>query len=144
MVNHYVTQHVVYTGRAPESLADFVRRVRNEHGWSYQDVERRSGHRIGRTYINRIETGESTNPSPKKLQALALGLGVLEEELFARARGAVIDQRTELEERLLSKFRQLPAHWQPGLIDIVDTLLKQYVEQDEKKPPATKRNRRAA
>lgn len=79
---------VVEKGRpSTESLADYVRRIRNEKGLSLVDVSARSGGAVGRTHINRIENGFTTNPSPRKLRALAVGLGVPEEELFAVARG---------------------------------------------------------
>jgi transcriptional regulator with XRE-family HTH domain len=87
------TQDVVQKGQAIESLADYVRRVRAERGWSLAEVEQRSGGGIGRTHINRIETGEATNPSPRKLQALARGLDVSEDELFERARGVDTNEK---------------------------------------------------
>jgi transcriptional regulator with XRE-family HTH domain len=131
--NHCGTQDVVDKGQS-ESLADFVRRIRHERRLSLEEVERRAGHRIGRTYINRIEIGESTNPSPRKLQALAIGLGVLEEELFARVRGVVRSELDSLEEELLTKYRQLPPDWQKDLIGILDVLHKEHV-----KPAAEKK-----
>lgn len=122
------TQDVVHTGQGPESLADFVRRVRNEQGWSLAEVERRSGHRIGRSHISRIENGESPNPSLQKLQALAIGLDVTEEELFARVRGKVLSEPDAREEKLITKFRQLPEQWQRDLMRIVDVLHRQHAK----------------
>ncbi len=61
-------------------------------------IERRSGRGMGKAYVQRIETGESTNFSPRKLQALALGLDVLKGELFARVRGVVRSEIDALEE----------------------------------------------
>ncbi len=135
----YATQYVVQTGQGVESLADFVRRVRQEQSLSLVEVERRSGHSIGRTHINRIENGEQTNPSPRKLQALARGLGVTEEELFAHARGAVLTEPAAREEKLLIKFRQLPENWQRDLMKILDVLHRQHAVhptqlKTEKKP----------
>jgi len=136
----------VHLGRnaESESLADFVRRVRQERGWSLEEVQRRSGNRIGRTYINRIEIGESTNPSPRKLQALARGLDVLEEELFARVRGVVRSEADGLEEKLLLKFRQLPPEWRKDLIGILDLLHREHVKPSEERKAAQKPKRRAA
>ncbi len=74
-------------GRSKETLADYVQRVRNEKRLSLADVSARSGGGIGKTHVSRIENGLSINPSPAKLQALARGLGVSEEEIFAVARG---------------------------------------------------------
>jgi transcriptional regulator with XRE-family HTH domain len=70
-----------------ESLADFVRRVRSEKGFSLSDVRRNSGLQIANSYVSRIENGEVTNVTPEKLKALAKGLKVSEDEIFAIARG---------------------------------------------------------
>src|SRR4051812_106443 len=85
-------QIVVSTGRGSETLADYVRRVRTEKALSLEDVSKMSGGRIGRSHINRIENGLSTSPSPQRLQALAKGLGVSEEEVFAAARGKTLSE----------------------------------------------------
>lgn len=70
-----------------ETLADYVRRIRLEKDLSLLDVYRQSGRRIAGSYVSRIENGLAKNPSPEKLVALAKGLGVSEDELFAIARG---------------------------------------------------------
>jgi transcriptional regulator with XRE-family HTH domain len=71
----------------PESLAEFVRRVRNEKRLSLNDVQRQSGNQIANSYVSRIENGIVTNVTPEKLKALAKGLQVSEEEIFAVVRG---------------------------------------------------------
>ncbi len=73
-------------------LANYVKRVRTEKRLSLKAVERQSGRRgnqIASSYVSRIENGvaDPTGITPKKLSALALGLGVPEEEIFAIARG---------------------------------------------------------
>lgn len=73
--------------KSKESLADYVRRVRAEKKLSTTDVERQSGNKISDSYVTRIENSYVKNVSPEKLQALAKGLGVSEEEIFAIARG---------------------------------------------------------
>src|SRR5919206_2156312 len=75
--------------RQIEDLADYLRRVRNEKGMSQRDVEIKSGNRISKGYIGQIENREVLGHSvtPQKLQALAVGLGVSEDEVFAVARG---------------------------------------------------------
>ncbi len=61
------------------------------------DLARR-GNKIASSYVSRIENGvaDPTGITPKKLSALALGLGVPEEEIFAIARGLVppVDENT--------------------------------------------------
>ena len=88
----YGKQLIVQKGQASETLGDFVRRVRAEKRLSLADVHaraKRAGHKIGTTHINRIENGfiEASSVTPKKLIALAAGLGVSEDEVFAVARG---------------------------------------------------------
>jgi transcriptional regulator with XRE-family HTH domain len=72
-----------------ETLADFVRRVRNEKGLSLLDVQRNSRGQIAGSYVSRIENGiaDADGVTPKKLQALAQGLQVSEDEVFDIARG---------------------------------------------------------
>lgn len=78
--------------KSKENLADYVRRVRAEKKLSTTDVERQSGHKISDSYVTRIENSYVKNVSPEKLQALAKGLGVSEEEIFAIARGKSLDE----------------------------------------------------
>jgi transcriptional regulator with XRE-family HTH domain len=77
--------------RKPESLAEYVRRVRQEKGLSTTDVQRQSRQGglkgISDAYVTRIENEYVTNVSPDKLRALAKGLVVPEDEIFAAARG---------------------------------------------------------
>jgi transcriptional regulator with XRE-family HTH domain len=71
-----------------ESLGQYVRRVLKEKGLTLTDVQRRAGGGISRGYICDISNGHITSLTLKKLQALARGLDVPEEELFSVARGA--------------------------------------------------------
>lgn len=112
----------MHKGRSWESLADYVREVRNEKGYSLATVSTRSGGRIGKTHINRIENGYTTNPSPMMLSALAQGLGVLEEEIFAVARGKSLADPNAVEQKLLIKFRELSEATQEDVLNIIDTL----------------------
>jgi transcriptional regulator with XRE-family HTH domain len=85
-------RHFAVNKQRVESLPDYVRRVRNEKGLSLLDVERRArqlGHEIAGSYVNRIENeiADAAGVTPKKLQALAAGLDVSEDEIFAVARG---------------------------------------------------------
>src|SRR5437867_37748 len=70
-----------------ETLSDFVRRIRRERNLSLTDVQRRSGRLIASSYVSRIENGYILNVTPKKLKALAKGLGVSEDQIFAITRG---------------------------------------------------------
>src|ERR1044071_1375520 len=106
----------------PESLAEFVRRVRNEKRLSLNDVQRQSGNKIANSYVSRIENGIVTNVTPEKLKALAKGLQVSEEEIFAVVRGkspadnpnfkkwkfaALFDEAEQLTPEQMAKFEIL-------------------------------------
>ena len=107
------------------SLADYVRRIRNEKDLSLAQVSAQSHGRIGKTHINRIENGTVNRVSFTKLRALALGLGIPEDDLIAVAQGK--PQRTEAtknETKLLSYFRQLSANRQEDVLVMLHALVK--------------------
>ena len=107
------------------SLADYVRRIRNEKDLSLAQVSAQSHGRIGKTHINRIENGTVNRVSLTKLRALALGLGIPEDDLIAVAQGK--PQRTEAtknETKLLSYFRQLSANRQEDVLVMLHALVK--------------------
>jgi len=84
---------------------------------STPEVERQSGGRITDAYVSRIENGYVKNVSPEKLQALAKGLGVLEDEIFAVARGKSVSGELQLNElRLVEYFRTLEPESQDVLL----------------------------
>lgn len=70
-----------------ESLPEYVKRVMKERGLKPKDVEKQSGGDIVDAYVIKIINGKTKFPSVVKLQALAKGLGVDEDELFKVARG---------------------------------------------------------
>jgi transcriptional regulator with XRE-family HTH domain len=125
-------QFVVEKGRTAESLADYVRRVRNEKRLSLADVSERSGHLIGRTHINRIENGEVVGVSVEKVRALAKGLGIPEEEIFAIARGrsAAGDLNPE-EWRIVHYYRSIPFERQLDLLSYSEMLFTRYGNQSD-------------
>ncbi|PYS60195.1 MAG: hypothetical protein DMF74_19380 [Acidobacteria bacterium] len=107
------------------SLADYVRRVRNEKNLSLAQVSARSRGQISKTHINRIENGTGTRVSLIKLRALARGLGVSEDALVAVAQGkAPPAQTTTNEVELLSYFRQLSANHQEDVLVMLSALIK--------------------
>jgi transcriptional regulator with XRE-family HTH domain len=107
------------------SLADYVRRVRNEKNLSLTQVSARSHGRIGKTHINRIENGTVARVSLIKLRALALGLDVSEDDLIAVAQGKLPrTEATKNEAMLLSCFRQLSAAHQEGVLVMLHALAK--------------------
>jgi|SRR6185369_6475960 len=74
-------------GDRTESLAQYVTRVIKEKDLTHDEVKHLSSGRITDGYVRGIITGKATNLSVDKLRALALGLGVSEDEIFRVARG---------------------------------------------------------
>jgi transcriptional regulator with XRE-family HTH domain len=100
---NYSSKIISMDSKKPETLGEYVRRIRREKGLATTDVEKRSriGGKIGISngYITQIENDPSVNPSMKKLQALADGLGVPEEEIISVVRGKTADNETVADER---------------------------------------------
>jgi transcriptional regulator with XRE-family HTH domain len=107
-----------------ESLGAFVRRIRTEKNLSCMDVSKRSARkpqrRISGSYINRIENNPKLCPTANRLKALADGLGVPAEELFARAIGFAPDGETPEEIELLARFKELSPQRRDDLLSLVD------------------------
>lgn len=114
-----------------EQLAEFVRRTRKEKGLSTPDVERNSGYKISDGYVSQIENLYIKNVSPEKLAALAKGLGVTEEEVFAAARGktpnrdVITDEKFEL---LSLKFGTLDGR-QKAKAEVLIEVLERELER---------------
>ena len=70
-----------------DGLAKYVDRVLKEKHLTLRDVQVMSGWKITDAYVGSIIRGRANNPSVEKLQALARGLGVDENEIFRVARG---------------------------------------------------------
>lgn len=68
-------------------LARYIASILKEKRLSLHDVQVMSGWKITDAYVGSIIRGRASNPSVEKLQALALGLGVDEDEIFRVARG---------------------------------------------------------
>ena len=82
-----------------------------ERRLSGYEIERRSSRKISQSYFNRIKAGQIVNPSPEKLKAIADGMGISEEHLFAIVRGITPDSKSIAHEGLnliFKKFEQLP------------------------------------
>ena len=107
-----------------ESLGQFVRRIRTEKNMSCADVSRRStrkGQRqIAASYINRIENNPKLKVTADRLKALADGLGVPAEELFARVVGLAPEGESSDEIELLARFRELSPERRDDLLRLVD------------------------
>ena len=122
-----------------ECLGDFVRRTRREKGLSLIDVSKQSalfGLPISGSYINRIERNPKLRVTPDRLKALAHGLGVPVEELFAHAlRKMSRDEADEL--RLVTRFRELSSQRKAD----VWTIIQLWNSGDASKNAATRDSR---
>ena len=109
-----------------ETLAQFVRRNLREKGLSYAEAQRRAGGAISKGYICDICNGLEVSLTVRKLQALARGLDVSEDELFAIARGAAISQNdldTSRFALMYFRYQRLPEEDRQAadlLLDAVD------------------------
>jgi transcriptional regulator with XRE-family HTH domain len=112
-----------------ESLAEWVRRVRNQKGLTFLEVERNSarrGKKIVASYVYRIENGFTRRPSADRLRALAHGLGEPVELVMAIAMGHAPSNKDSLELQLLAHFRELPLSYKEDLIGIARILNSEH------------------
>lgn len=107
-----------------ESLGAFVRRIRTEKNLSCADVSKRSTRkgqrRISGSYINRVENHPDLHITADRLKALADGLGVPAEELFARVVGFAPEGESSEEIELLARFRELSQERRTDVLKLVD------------------------
>jgi transcriptional regulator with XRE-family HTH domain len=121
---------VVNKEQQPESLADYVQRVRNEKNLSLMDVSRRSGGLIANAHISRIENGWVKSVGIEKLRALAKGLGVPEDEIFSVARGSSNTGDLQSDElRLVHFYRGIPYERKLDLLSYSEMLFTRYGDQ---------------
>lgn len=82
-----------------ETLAQYVTRVIKEKDLTHQEVRKLARGKITDGYVRGIMTGKARNPSVDKLKALALGLGVSEDEIFKVARGLPLESDGKSQEQ---------------------------------------------
>jgi transcriptional regulator with XRE-family HTH domain len=109
-----------------ESLDRYVRRVLKEKGLSYAEVEARSEGAISDSYIGNIVTGSVGSVTVAKLKALARGLDVSEDEIFAIARGhSPADLREFQKSRFVTifdKYKRLHADDQREMLILLEAV----------------------
>jgi transcriptional regulator with XRE-family HTH domain len=112
------------TNSRPETLGEFVRRIREEKGLSLADVSKASarfGKKIAASYISRIENEPTRKITTHRLTALAKGLGVPTVELIERAAGLPgPDGKSNDEVHLVTRFRELSPERKADVLKIVD------------------------
>jgi transcriptional regulator with XRE-family HTH domain len=124
--------------RKPESLADYVRRIRQAKGLSTTDVERQSRQGglkgISDAYVTRIENEYVTNVSTDKLRALAKGLGVSEDEIFAVARGKSLAAPEVFDSEIYVMFRGFDELSDEDKADLLSTIRMLAAEVQRRRP----------
>lgn len=88
-----------------EPFADYVRRVANEKGLTYREVARRGG--ISSPSISDIVSGKTIHVKASTISALAKGLGVPEEEVFAAYRGKAQTELSKSEQRVINFYKEM-------------------------------------
>jgi transcriptional regulator with XRE-family HTH domain len=128
--------------KQPEGLADYVRRVRFEKGFSLLDVQRNSRNQIAGSYVSRIENGiaDADGVTPKKLQALAVGLQVSEEEIFAVARGKSLAAPEAFDSEIYVMFRGFDELSDEDKADLLSTIRMLAAEVQRRRPRKTAEN----
>lgn len=122
-----------------EDLADFVRRARNEKGLSLRDVENKSGGAISKGYVGQIENRSVLGQSvtPQKLRALARGLGVSEDEVFAKARGKSLSAPEAFDSEVYVMFRGFDELSDEDKADLLGTVRMLAAEVQRRRPKTT-------
>lgn len=120
-----------------ETLMDYVRRVMDEKGLKPGDVQRNSRGKISDSYVNTILT-EPKNLSVEKLKALALGLGVPEDDVFDVARGysrPIDDERfrESLLFMLYEKLKTASPEKQKLIVELIRIALREADEDKSKR-----------
>lgn len=109
-----------------EGLDKYVRRILKEKGLSLSDVEHRSRGGISDSHISNIASGNFGSLTIGKLKALARGLGVPEDEIFAVARGVPLEDTREFQSSkfatLFHKYKELPAEDKKEVLTLLEML----------------------
>lgn len=109
-----------------ESLDRYVRRILKEKGLSYADVQERSEGAISDSYIGNIVSGTVGSLTVGKLKALARGLDVCEDEIFAIARGNSPTNFRDFQKsrfaNLFEKYQKLPVEEQRELFVLLEAV----------------------
>lgn len=104
-----------------ETLAQFVRRIREKNSWSLSDVARQSGDAISTGYISMIENERVASPSNSKLKALADGLKI-NVEILRDLSMEIENDLTPNEGVLIASFRQMDKRAQSDCLQVLQMM----------------------
>lgn len=105
------------------SLQDYLKQKMREKGLTAKEIEKRSDGGITDSYISKLLRGRTKKPSIPKLKALAKGLGVDENEVFAAAGGELIERESLSAPTLVYIMQKLVDN--SDLVTLVQVLIKQ-------------------
>lgn len=129
-----------------EELADYLRQKLNE-GATLRGIEERSEGSITHSYLSKLLSGAASNPSRDKLKAIALGLGVPEDEVFAAAQGRTRSESEVFDSEIylmLKGYDELSDKDKSELLPTVRMLSAEIRRRKLKSPKAVKSENDAA
>lgn len=96
-----------------ESPQEYVNRIMREAGLVHRAVAERAqalGYKLSGGYVHNIASGAINNPTVKLLQALAVGLGRPEDEVFLvfRGKAATEEYKDSLFATIWNEYKHLP------------------------------------
>lgn len=119
--------------KAIMNLSTFIKQIMAARGFSYRDIEARSGGRISHGYVNSLVRGTHKNPTVEKISALAKGLGVPEDTLTKVVKGILLKEKDDpafvvVEEAIREIGIKLTKEEKEKVIYIVKNFLKLLIE----------------
>ena len=130
----------IKTTKNGERLGQFVRRIRTEKRLSLSDVSKHSalfGPPISGSYINRIERNPKLKVTPHKLMALAHGLRVPVEEIFAHAIKTMSRDEADIVS-LTTRFKELSPKRKSDVFKLIECLHSIDLPQNATSPRGLK------
>lgn len=127
------------------SLTRYICRILTEKGLSATDVELRAGGKISYSLIAAIAAGECENLRFETLRALAKGLGVAQERLFAVAIGSEMQEFHEADFAVLhDKYQDLADEDKPELEGLLALLHREMERMLLRQNSSAGRNQQCA
>lgn len=116
-----------------EDLADYLRQKLND-GATLRGIEERSEGGITHSYLSKLLSGAASNPSRDKLKAIARGLGVPEEEVFAAAQGRARSESEVFDSEIYVMFRGFDELSDEDKADLLGTIRMLAAEVQRRRP----------
>jgi len=113
-----------------ETFGEYLRALRKSHGWTQEEVERRSGKALAQEYQSLLEQGRRKSPSPQICKVIAriykipfkqIWLAV-QSEMLGEPIFADIQSPNEIDDELASILRQISAKDRAALLEQAHSL----------------------